>query len=94
MNSDEWIRAIDRLFRRLNPDSRAARLLAFALLVEKITPVETPRGSVVEIKISIGTEVFSRKEFPVRLGNEPGQLSVGEFVELLGRDRLADFEFG
>jgi hypothetical protein len=64
-----------------------------ALLVEKITPVETPGRSIVQIEVPIGTEVLAWEELAVRLGDEPNQLLIGKLVELLGRDGFTDSGF-
>jgi hypothetical protein len=63
------------------------------LLIEKITPVKTPGGSIVKIEVPISTEVLAGKELAVRLGDEPDQLLVSELVELLGRDGFTDSGF-
>jgi hypothetical protein len=63
------------------------------LLIEKITSVKTPGCSVVKIEVPIGTKVLAGKELAICLGDEPDQLLIGKFVELLGRDGFTDSEF-
>jgi len=63
-----------------------------ASLIEKTALEEGPRGAVVQVEETVGTEVLAREELAVRAGNEPHELLVGQFLELLGRDRLADPE--
>jgi hypothetical protein len=63
------------------------------LLVEKITPVKTPGCSIMQIEVTIGTEVLAGKELAVRLGDEPDQLLIAELIELLGRDGFTDSGF-
>ena len=45
-----------------------------------------------QVEVAIGAEILSGKELAVRAGHEAHKLFVREFVELLGRNRLANPE--
>src|SRR6185369_13007415 len=63
------------------------------LLVQKAAAIEAPGGAVVQVEVSVGAEVLAGKELPVGARDQPRELLVGQFVELVGCDRLADSEF-
>jgi hypothetical protein len=43
-----------------------------------------------QVEVTIGAEILSWEKLAVRAGQEAHKLFVCEFVELLGRNRLAD----
>lgn len=62
------------------------------LFIEQITTVEAPRGAVMQIEVTVCTEVLARKEFSVGARHKAGKLLVRQLRELFRRDRLADSE--
>jgi len=46
----------------------------------------------VQVEVAIGAEILSGEELAVCAGQEAHELFVREFVELLGRNRLANPE--
>src|SRR4051794_24321244 len=62
------------------------------LFVQQATSIEAVRRPVVQIEKPVRTAILAGKELPVLLRHQPFQFLVGEFIELLWRDRLARAE--
>jgi hypothetical protein len=62
------------------------------LLIQQSRSVETPRRAIVKIEVAIGAEVLARKELSICAGHKVRQLLVGQRIELIRCDRLADSE--
>jgi hypothetical protein len=59
------------------------------LIVEKSSLIETPCGAVVQVEKAVGARFLPWKVIAVLLWDQPGQLSIGQFLKLIRSDRVS-----